>query len=72
MPHQEDDDKVLHQDAHEEVIGDILDGVTTENVAIADPGAPSAGYVQAEAAATNDAVIAILEALRSSGIIPTE
>ena len=68
---QDNDHEVLHQEAHEAVIGERLDGVTAENVAIATPAAPGATYVQAEHTAIRNAVSSILTALRNSGIIPT-
>jgi hypothetical protein len=70
MAHQEDDDQVLHQDAHEAVIGEVLNGVDAENVAIATPASPGASYVQAEVVALRTAIAAILTALRNSNIIP--
>ena len=68
---QDSNDEVLHQREHEAVIGERLDGVTAENVAIATPAAPGATYVQAEHTAIRNAVSSILTALRNSGIIPT-
>jgi hypothetical protein len=68
---QDNDDSVLHQREHEAVIGERLDGVTAENVAIATPASPGATYVQAEVVALRTAIASILTALRNSGIIPT-
>ena len=48
---QDNADEVLHQREHEAVIGERLDGVTAENVAIATPASPGATYVQAEVVA---------------------
>lgn len=70
MAHQEDTDDVLNQRAHEAVIGERLDGIDAENVAIATPASPGASYVQAEAVAVRNAVASILTALRNSNIIP--
>lgn len=67
---QNDSDSVLHQDAHEDVIDERLDGVTAENTAIATPASPGATYVQAEVVALRTAIASILTALRNSGIIP--
>jgi hypothetical protein len=67
---QSDSDNVLHQDAHEGVVDERLDGVDAENTAIATPASPGASYVQAEVVALRTAIAAILVALRSSGIIP--
>lgn len=50
---------VFDEDAHAFVHG----------AAVADPAAPGATYVQAEADAVRDAVVSILAALRSAGII---
>lgn len=44
-------------------------GAYTHGAAIANPASPSAAYTQAEAVAVRDAVVAILAALRSRGII---
>lgn len=70
MPSQRDTDDVLNQEQHEAVIGERLDGVTAENVAIATPASPGATYVQAEVVALRTAIASILTALRNSGIIP--
>jgi len=67
---QDNADEVLHQREHEAVIGERLDGVTAENVAIATPASPGATYVQAEVVALRTAIASILTALRNSGIIP--
>lgn len=44
---------------------------TSTHAAIADPAAPGASYVQAEAVATNAAVLAILAVLRDAELIPS-
>ena len=67
---QDNADEVLHQREHEAVIGERLDGVTAENVAIATPASPGATYVQAEVVALRTAIASILTALRNSWIIP--
>ena len=72
MPDQRESDTVPHQELHEGVVDERLDGVTAENTAIADVDAAGASYVQAEANAAVDAINDILAALRSSGIIPAE
>lgn len=70
---QHDSDKVLHQDAVEEVVDERLDGVTSENTAITDLVAITGGEspTEAEHNATRTAINAILARLRSSGIIPS-
>jgi hypothetical protein len=40
--------------------------------AVADPASPGAAYVQAEAVAVRNAVVSILAALRSAGIIAAD
>ena len=71
MSDQRESDTVPHQELHEGVVDERLDGVTTENEAIADPASPGASYVQAEVVALRTSIVAILDALRSSGIIPS-
>lgn len=44
-------------------------GHYVHGAAVADPASPSAAYAQAEAVAVRNAVVAILAALRSRGII---
>lgn len=70
---QRDTDDVLHQDAVEGVVDERIDGVTTENTAIADLVAITGGEVPTEA--EHNLVVAkvnaILAALRSNGTIPT-
>lgn len=75
---QSDSDKVLHQDAVEEVISDELDenletklAATSDHAAIADLAAPSATYVEAEALAARGKINEILDVLRDSGLIPS-
>ncbi|MCP3817828.1 hypothetical protein NLX86_06660 [Streptomyces sp. A3M-1-3] len=41
----------------------------THGAAIADPASPGAAYAQAEAVAVRNAVVAILAAMRSAGLI---
>ena len=71
------DEKILHQDDVEEVIGDKMDEVieeklaaTSNHAAIADVVAPSAGYVEAEALAHRNTTNEILDVLRDAGLIP--
>lgn len=71
MPDQRESDTVPHQSLHEDVVDERLDGVTAENTAIANPASPGASYVQAEVVALRTAIVSILDALRSSGIIPS-
>ena len=71
MSDQRESDTVPHQELHEGVVDERLDGVTAENEAIADPASPGASYVQAEVVALRTSIVAILDALRSSGIIPS-
>lgn len=69
---QHDDDSVLHQRPIEGVIDERLDGVTAENVAIADLAAITGGDAPTEAEynAARTKINSILAALRNSGIIP--
>ena len=71
MSDQRESDTVPHQELHEGVVDERLDGVTAENEAIADPASPGASYVQAEVVALRTSIVSILDALRSSGIIPS-
>jgi hypothetical protein len=70
---QHDSDTVLHQDAHESIVDEMLDGQTTENVVIADLVAITGGEAPTET--EHNLVVtkvnAILAALRSSGVIPS-
>lgn len=75
---QKDTDKVLHQDEVEEVISDELDATletklaaTSDHAVIADLGAASGTYVQAEHTAVRTAVNEILDVLRDAKLIPT-
>lgn len=64
------DDKILHQDAVEEVIDDQLSR-TSDHAAIADlPATASVGYVQAEGTSQNVKINEILDVLRDAGLIP--
>lgn len=69
---QHSDDDILHQGAVEDVIDERLDGVTAENVAIADLAAITGGDAPTEAEhnAARVKINSILAALRNSGIIP--
>lgn len=67
MAREED---ILHQEDVEEVISEVIEeGVGQNQAAISDVAAPSAGYVQAEAAAARSAINFILEVLRNAGMI---
>jgi fructose-bisphosphate aldolase class 1 len=66
---QHDSDKILHESAVEDVVDQELQDVST-HAAIANVAAPSAGYVQAEATATVNALNAALQVLRDAGLIP--
>ena len=79
MSDQRESDIVPHQSLHEGVIDERLDGVTTENVAIDDASVAHAlnatfsdTEVEGALNALGTTVNEILDALRSSGIIPTE
>lgn len=72
------DDKILHQADHEEVIEENVAenfetnlGLVSDDAAIANLAAPSAGYVEAEALAARDKINAILSVLREANLIPT-
>lgn len=69
MAPEEKGDSILHQDEVEGVVSDELKALST-HAAIADLAAPSAGYVEAEALATRNAVNGILAVLRDEGVIP--
>lgn len=69
MSDQQPGDKVLHQDAVEEVVNDQL-ARTSDHAAIADLAAPSAAYVEAEALAARGKINEILDVLRDAGLIP--
>jgi hypothetical protein len=59
---------------HEGAVDDAIDAEmrrTSTHVAIADPASPGAAYVQAEAVAVRDAVVAILAVLRDAELIPS-
>jgi hypothetical protein len=72
MAPQDDNDTVLHQDEHEAIIEEAIDGVEEENEAIPDLVDISGGQSPTEV--EHNAVVAtvngILAALRSSHIIP--
>ena len=70
MEDQHAGDKILHQDAVEEVIDEQLVR-TSDHAVIADLAAPSATYVEAEALAARGKINEILDVLRDSGLIPT-
>jgi hypothetical protein len=77
MSDQRESDTVPHQSLHEEVVDERLDGVTTENTAIANAvvaHALNSTFSDTEAEAALNAlgvkINAVLDALRSSGIIP--
>ena len=58
---------------HEGKVADAIDAHmqrTSNNAAIPDLAAPSAGYVQAEATAARDKINLILEVLREAELIP--
>lgn len=59
MPHQDKVEQVI--DAHLVELGSATP--------IANPAAPSAGYVQAEATAVRNAVVSILDILRGAGLL---
>lgn len=67
---QQPGDKVLHQDAIEEVIGDEFERASDHGV-IADLPAASVAYVQAEATATRTTLNAVLDVLRDANLIPS-
>lgn len=74
MSMQDDDDKVLHQDAHEEVIDEAIEaGVGEDNAAIASFVAITGGEAPTEAEfnALGAKVNSILAALRNNGIVDT-
>lgn len=63
-------DTVTHQDAHEDLIDDVIEaGVGKTGAAIATPASPGASYVQAEVVALRTAIASILAVLRTNGII---
>jgi hypothetical protein len=72
--HEHPGDIVPNQGRMEAVIDERLDGVAAENEAIADLAAISGGEspTEAEHNAVRTKINDILEALRNSGIIPTE
>jgi hypothetical protein len=70
MSDQNPSDKILHQDAVEEVIADHLEDSSTQ-AAIADPASPGASYVQAEVVALRTAIVGMLGVMRDAGLIPT-
>lgn len=59
---------------HEGQIDEAIDSQmrrTSTHAAIADPASPGAGYVQAEAVAVRDALVAVLAVLRDAELIPS-
>lgn len=75
MAQQDDDHTVLHQEAHQALIEESLDGIDVENEPIADlamvTGGGSGSPTRDELNLTNAKVNSILTALRNSKIIPT-
>ena len=69
--YQSPGDKVLNQDAIEDVIDERLEDVSTQ-AAIANPASPGASYVQAEVVALRTTIVAMLGVMRDAGLIPTE
>ena len=61
---------VPQEHEHREMVDDALEATST-HAAIANPGSPGSGYVQAEAVAVRNAVVDILEVLRDAGLIPS-
>lgn len=53
----------------EPTVWDEDNSVLVHGAFVADPTAPGGTYVQAQAAATRDAVVAILALLRSAGLM---
>lgn len=70
MSEQRDNDTVLHQEEHEDIVDEMLDGQDAENATIATPASPGASYVQAEVVALRTAIAAIIVVLKNSNIIP--
>lgn len=66
--HQADTEAVIEENVTENFV-ENLQGAS-DNAAIADVGAASVGYVQAEATEVRTAVNAILATLRETGIVP--
>lgn len=60
---------VPEEHEHREMVEDALAAAST-HAAIANPGSPGSGYVQAEAVAVRDALVSVLEVLRDAGLIP--
>jgi hypothetical protein len=72
--HQRPDDTVPHQDQVEDLVVEGVDAqlmATSDHAAIADLGAPSATYVEAEQIAQTGKINEILDVLRDAGLIPT-
>jgi hypothetical protein len=64
------DTNIPHEQAHADAT-DAQMRRTSDHAAIADVAAPSAGYVQAEAAAVVNAINGILDVLRDAELIPS-
>jgi len=66
-------DTVLHQEEHEDIVDEMLDGQIAENIAISDLVAITGGEspTEAEFNGVVTKVNAILTALRNSRIIPS-
>jgi hypothetical protein len=59
---------------HEAELDEAIDSQmrrTSDAAAIADPASPGASYVQAEAVAVRDALVAVLGVLRDAELIPS-
>jgi hypothetical protein len=67
--HQRPEDIVPHQDEQEELVDAQL-VATSDHAAIADLGAPSSTYVEAEAIAMTGKINEILDVLRDAGLVP--
>ena len=64
------EEDILHQEAVEGVIAEVIADASDHGV-IADPASPGASYVQAEVVALRTAIVAILDVLRDSELIPS-
>lgn len=67
-------ENILHETDVESSVREDLEGtgqVAHTNAHIADPTAPGVGYVQAEAASSRAAIVAIIDALEANGILAT-
>jgi hypothetical protein len=75
--HERPGDTVPHQDDTEDLVEEMGPAVvdaqmaaTSDHAAIADLGAPSATYVEAEQIAQTGKINEILDVLRDAGLIP--